>query len=163
MSGPSREPHKKPHRYCCEHDHERGRVILAVLVKVVLLVVSAENFIRQGSTTIPASLHSGAQPWPLDESAASLHVAPNVGFFASHSWTRQQVLALGSRAPAADITVFDAETIADRATYTDPHQYAVGIRHVIVNGVPISRNGALTGEKPGRVLRGPARHLSLRK
>lgn len=60
----------------------------------------------------------------------------------------------------ADITVFDAETIADRATYTDPHQYAVGIRHVIVNGVPIIRNGALTGERPGRVLRGPARPVT---
>ena len=59
----------------------------------------AENFIRQGITTILASLHSGAQPWPLDEYAASLHVAPNVGFFASHSWTRQQVLGLENRAP----------------------------------------------------------------
>ena len=57
----------------------------------------------------------------------------------------------------ADITVFDAETIADRATFTDPHQYSVGIRHVLVNGVPVLENGALTGEKPGRPIRGPAR------
>ncbi len=57
----------------------------------------------------------------------------------------------------ADITIFDFDTIIDRATYTDPHQYAVGIRHVLVNGVPLLRNGALTGERPGRVLRGPAR------
>lgn len=57
----------------------------------------------------------------------------------------------------ADITVFDAATVADRATFTDPHQYATGIHHVTVNGVPVIREGALTGEKPGRVLRGPAR------
>ena len=57
----------------------------------------------------------------------------------------------------ADITVFDADTIADRATFENPHQFSVGIRHVVVNGVPIVREGALTGEKPGRVLKGPAR------
>lgn len=57
----------------------------------------------------------------------------------------------------ADITVFDAETIADRATFTDPHQYSVGVRHVIINGVPVMVEGALTGERPGVVLRGPAR------
>lgn len=57
----------------------------------------------------------------------------------------------------ADITVFDAETVQDRATFTDPHQYAVGIRHVLVNGVPVIRDASLTGAKPGRVLRGPAR------
>jgi len=59
----------------------------------------AENFIRQGITTIMASLHSGDQPWPLDEYASSLNVAPNVGFFAGHTWTRKQVLGLENRAP----------------------------------------------------------------
>ncbi len=57
----------------------------------------------------------------------------------------------------ADLTIFDFDTILDRATYTDPHQYSVGVMHVIVNGVPIIRDAALTGERPGRVLRGPAR------
>ncbi len=59
----------------------------------------AENFIRQGITTIMASLHSGNQPWPIDEYARSLDVAPNVGFFAGHTWTRKQVLGLENRAP----------------------------------------------------------------
>jgi N-acyl-D-aspartate/D-glutamate deacylase len=57
----------------------------------------------------------------------------------------------------ADLTVFDPDTVADRATYSDPHQFPVGIRHVVVNGVPIVRDGALTGATPGRVLKGPAR------
>jgi N-acyl-D-amino-acid deacylase len=57
----------------------------------------------------------------------------------------------------ADITVFDANTIEDIATFTEPHQYPRGIRHVVVNGVPVIRNGALTGAKPGQVLKGPAR------
>lgn len=60
----------------------------------------------------------------------------------------------------ADITVFDTQTVQDRATFTDPHQYPFGIRHVVVNGVPVIRDGALTGARPGRVLRGPARRVS---
>jgi N-acyl-D-aspartate/D-glutamate deacylase len=62
----------------------------------------AENFTRQGITTIIAGLHSGDQPWPLDEYAMSLDVAPNVGFFAGHTWTRKQVLGLENRAPDHD-------------------------------------------------------------
>ena len=62
----------------------------------------AENFTRQGITTIIAGLHSGDQPWPLDEYASSLDVAPNVGFFAGHTWTRKQVLGLENRAPDSD-------------------------------------------------------------
>lgn len=62
----------------------------------------AENFTRQGITTIIASLHSGDQPWPLDEYASSLKVAPNVGFFAGHTWTRMQVLGMENRAPDHD-------------------------------------------------------------
>jgi len=62
----------------------------------------------------------------------------------------------------ADITVFDFDTIIDRATYTDPHQYSVGVVHVLVNGVPVMRDAALTGARPGRVLRGPARPDAVR-
>jgi N-acyl-D-amino-acid deacylase len=53
----------------------------------------------------------------------------------------------------ADITIFDPQTIADRATYDDPHQYAAGISTVIVNGVVVIDAGEHTGELPGRVLR----------
>jgi N-acyl-D-amino-acid deacylase len=53
----------------------------------------------------------------------------------------------------ADITIFNPETIADRATYDDPHQYAAGISTVIVNGVVVIDAGEHTGELPGQVLR----------
>ncbi len=62
----------------------------------------AENFTRQGITTLIASLHSGDQPWPLDEYASSLEIAPNIGFFAGHTWTRKQVLGMENRAPDHD-------------------------------------------------------------
>ena len=54
----------------------------------------------------------------------------------------------------ADVVVFDPATIADRATFEDPHQYAVGVRHVFVNGVAVLRDGEHTGATPGRALRG---------
>ena len=55
----------------------------------------------------------------------------------------------------ADVVVFDPETIADRATFERPHQYAVGVRYVFVNGEAVISNGGPTGAKPGRVVRGP--------
>jgi N-acyl-D-amino-acid deacylase len=53
----------------------------------------------------------------------------------------------------ADVTVFDAEAVCDRATFEEPKRLAVGIHHVIVNGVPVVRNGEPTGRLPGRGLR----------
>ena len=55
----------------------------------------------------------------------------------------------------ADIVVFDPDKIRDLATYENPHQYATGIIHVLVNGVQVLRDGEHTGAKPGRVVRGP--------
>jgi len=52
----------------------------------------------------------------------------------------------------ADLVVFDAQTVADRATFTDPHQYPTGIPYVIVNGVVVIDQGQHTGALPGRVL-----------
>ena len=55
----------------------------------------------------------------------------------------------------ADVVVFDPARVQDRATFEDPHQYAVGVQHVLVNGVPVVTDGEHTGAKPGRVVRGP--------
>jgi N-acyl-D-aspartate/D-glutamate deacylase len=57
----------------------------------------------------------------------------------------------------ADVVVFDPATIADRATFEAPHQYAVGVKHVLVNGVPVLRDGEPTGSLSGRALYGPGR------
>jgi N-acyl-D-amino-acid deacylase len=57
----------------------------------------------------------------------------------------------------ADVVVFDPASIADRATFENPHQYAVGVRHVFVNGSQVIRNGEHTGAKPGRALWGPGK------
>jgi N-acyl-D-amino-acid deacylase len=57
----------------------------------------------------------------------------------------------------ADIAVFDPAKITDKATYEKPHQYAVGMRHVFVNGVRVIADGEHTGARPGKALWGPGR------
>ncbi|HEX4665808.1 MAG TPA: D-aminoacylase [Chthoniobacterales bacterium] len=57
----------------------------------------------------------------------------------------------------ADVVVFDPATIADRATFAEPHQYAVGMKQVFVNGQQVIRNGEHTGATPGRALWGPGK------
>jgi dihydroorotase len=54
----------------------------------------------------------------------------------------------------ADIVIFDLATVADRATYASPAEPAVGVRHVLVNGVAVVKDGAFVdGVTPGRPLR----------
>lgn len=60
------------------------------------------------------------------------------------------VLAKGM---AADIVVFNPDTVIDRATYENPCQYPSGIEHVIVNGVPSIKDGKYTGQRGGQVLK----------
>lgn len=55
----------------------------------------------------------------------------------------------------ADVVVFDANTIQDRATFEKPHQYATGMHHVFVNGTQVLKEGSHTGALPGKFVRGP--------
>jgi len=54
---------------------------------------------------------------------------------------------------AADVVVFDPNTVADVATYENPRQLARGVTHVLVNGKEVFREGHLTHSNPGRALR----------
>jgi N-acyl-D-amino-acid deacylase len=60
-------------------------------------------------------------------------------------------LVVGAR---ADVVVFDAARVVDRATYEQPHQFPAGVTHVLVNGVAVVANGEHTNATPGQVLRG---------
>jgi dihydroorotase/N-acyl-D-amino-acid deacylase len=53
----------------------------------------------------------------------------------------------------ADIAVIDLATVQDHASFADPHQFATGVKYVVVNGVMVLKEGRMTGERPGRALR----------
>lgn len=55
----------------------------------------------------------------------------------------------------ADIAIFNPDTIQDHATFEKPHQYATGMKHVLVNGVLVLKEGEPTEARPGRFVRGP--------
>lgn len=63
----------------------------------------------------------------------------------------------GKLAPGyyADVVVFDPKTISDKATFESPHQYAIGVEHVFVNGTQVLNQGEHTGAMPGMFVRGP--------
>ena len=56
---------------------------------------------------------------------------------------------------AADLVAFDPLTVRSRATFADPNHYSEGVPYVVVNGRLVVDGGAITGERPGRILRGP--------
>ncbi len=87
---------------------------------------------------------------PLEEAVHRLSGLPatNLGL-AGRGFLREGMFA--------DVVVFDPATIADQATFENPHQYAVGMTHVFVNGVQVLRDGDHTGAKPGRAVWGAGR------
>jgi N-acyl-D-amino-acid deacylase len=56
----------------------------------------------------------------------------------------------------ADLVVFDPATVNDPSTFEDPHHYATGFTHVLVNGVPVIQDSKLTGKRPGKAYRHPS-------
>ncbi len=85
---------------------------------------------------------------PLEEAVRKLSALPasNLGI------KKRGMLKVGNY---ADVVLFDPEKIQDHATFENPHQYATGMIHVLVNGTIVLEDGEHTGAKPGKVVRGP--------
>jgi N-acyl-D-amino-acid deacylase len=55
----------------------------------------------------------------------------------------------------ADLTIFDPQTVSDKATFEKPHAYAEGVRHVVVSGGLVLKDAVITGLLPGGPVYGP--------
>ena len=116
-----------------------------------------------GSDGLPHDVHPHPRLWGAFPRVLG-HYCRDLGLFTLEEAVRRMtglaaarfgLAGRGSLAAGAyaDVTVFDPETIADRATFEAPTTPAAGIEHVFVNGRPVWTNGRPTGERPGRALR----------
>jgi N-acyl-D-amino-acid deacylase len=106
---------------------------------------------------VPHPRSYGAFPRVLGRYVRELHILTLEEAVCRMTGRPAQKLRLGDRGRiepelAADLVIFDPLTIADRADYENPHQYAAGIFQVIVNGRFVIRDGRHTGTLAGRVL-----------
>lgn len=111
-----------------------------------------------GSMTHPRAY--GNYPRILGRYVREQHVLTLEDAIRKMSWAVASRLSIRDRGLIhegmhADIVVFDPKTIIDRATYENPNQLSVGMKHVFVNGVEIVTDGKSTGAKPGMAVRGP--------
>lgn len=85
---------------------------------------------------------------PMEEAIHKLTLAPA---------TTLKIKKRGKIAPGyfADLAIFDANKVQDKATFPEPHQYSEGMVHVFVNGEQVLANGEHTNKFPGRVVKGP--------
>jgi N-acyl-D-amino-acid deacylase len=91
---------------------------------------------------------------PLEEAIRRLTSLPAKNF----GLVDRGVLRAGA---AADVVVFDPDQVRDLATYARPHQFSVGMRHVVINRQLALRDGVPTGARPGRFVRGPGTQRNL--
>ncbi|MBV8491887.1 MAG: D-aminoacylase [Alphaproteobacteria bacterium] len=116
-----------------------------------------------GSDGLPHDVHPHPRLWGTFPRVLG-HYCREVGVFGLETAVRKMTGLPASRfglsgrgvvaeGAYADLTVFDPETVIDRATFSEPTLPAAGIAHVFVNGRPVWSAGKHSGERPGRALR----------
>jgi N-acyl-D-amino-acid deacylase len=116
-----------------------------------------------GSDGLPHDVHPHPRLWGTFPRVLG-HYCREIGLFgletAVHKMTGLSAARFGltgrgivAAGAYADLTVFDPDTVIDRATFAEPTLPAAGIEHVFVNGRPVWSGAKPTGERPGRTLR----------
>ena len=142
--------------YHAMHDDDVARIMVHPAT-----MIASDGGVEAPSDQVPHPRNYGAFARVLGRYVREQGVMPL--HTAIHKMTRMPADRLGlddrgriEVGAVADIAVFDAAKIIDHATFDAPHQYATGVVHVFVNGVPVLRDGDMTGARPGVVIRSSA-------
>lgn len=128
------------------------------LMQIDWVATASDGGAKLPSSTRPHPRNYGTFPRKLGYYAIAEKVLPLETAIRSMTGLPASILKMNDRGLlhqglAADIVVFDPEVIKDTATFDNPHQYALGLRYVFVNGIPALADGHLTGALAGRALR----------
>ena len=129
-----------------------------LIMKQPWVATASDGSARVPDETVPHPRHYGTFPRKVGLYALREKVVPPEHAVRSASGLPADILRLPERGylkPGyfADVVVFDPQTFRDTATFDKPHQYATGVRHLFVNGVPAIQDGKSTGALPGKALR----------
>jgi len=135
---------------------------VAIIMQHPLTMIASDGGIEApDSNSHPHPRNYGTYPRVLGRYVRELGVLPL--HTAIHKMTRMPADRIGlddrgriAAGMVADVVVFDPATVIDRATFTEPHQYAEGLHHVFVAGQAVLLEKQMTGARPGRVLRSAA-------
>ena len=141
---------------CVFHTMNEGEV--ETIMRSPLVAVASDSGIRDFKVGVPHPRGYGTNArvlgryvrerkvLTLEEAVRKMTSLPALSF----RFHERGTIKIGN---AADLTLFDPSTVIDKATFEEPHQYAEGIAHVIVNGRFVLREGKMTGELPGDPIR----------
>jgi N-acyl-D-amino-acid deacylase len=140
--------------------HSMGDAEVEQILRSPLVGIASDSGLREFGVGVPHPRGYGTNARVLGRYVREKHVVSveeavrKMTSLPAHSFRFEDRgrLAVGL---VADVTVFDPATVLDKATFEQPHQYPEGITDVIVNGVPVVRNGKLTGALPGKPVLGP--------
>ena len=134
---------------------------VAIIMRHPRTMIAADGGIESPGNAHPHPRNYGTYARVLGHYVRELGVLPL--HTAIHKMTGMPADRIGlvdrgriAKGSVADLVVFDPDTIIDRATFIDPHQYAEGVHHVFVSGEAVLLDRRATGARPGRVLRSAA-------
>jgi N-acyl-D-aspartate/D-glutamate deacylase len=126
-------------------------------------MIASDSSVREFNVGMPHPRGYGDNARVLGEYVRNQHLIPLEDAIRKMTTLPAQTFSLRDRGQiregfAADLVIFDDATVVDKATFDQPHQYAVGFSSVIVNGVLVFDGQKMTGALPGQPLYGPAYH-----
>jgi len=147
-----------------QEEHGAPTVVLTMMDEADIRTILPHPLVMIGSDAIITRGRPHPRTWGTYPRVLG-HYARDVGLFSQPEAVRKMAsfpaekFGLSGRGlvvegHAADLVVFDAATVNDRATYEDPEQPPIGMPHVLVNGVVAVRDGVFTGARAGQILRG---------